>query len=57
MTKSLGCKVTNEIYDKVNALGVKSDILRSAIDFYLEHNQNIKVNQVNHAKNKKSNKD
>ncbi len=57
MTKSLGCKVTNEIYDKVNALGIKSDILRNAIDFYLEHYQNITVNQVKPAKNKHSNKD
>ena len=57
MTKSLGCKVSDEIYDKVNALGIKSDVLRDAINFYLKYHKNIKVNQVNHSKNKKSIKD
>lgn len=58
MTKVLGCKVTDEIYYKIVALGpIISDTMRNAIDYYLEHNQNIKVNHVKSARNKHSNKD
>jgi hypothetical protein len=58
MTKVLGCKVSDETYYKIASLGpIISDTMRDAINYYLEHNQKIKVNQVNHSKNKKSIKD
>ena len=57
MTKVLGCKVPDEIYYKIASFGPISGTMRNAINYYLEHNKNIKVNQVNHVKNKKSNKD
>jgi len=57
MTKVLGVKVSDEVYQRIETLGVKSDVLRAAIDFYLWHHQNIGVNWVYFAKDEKSSKD
>ena len=56
MTRVLGCKVPDETYYRIAALGpIISDTMRNAISYYLEHNQNIKVNHVESARNKHSN--
>jgi len=57
MTRVLGCKVPDEVYYKIASLGPISDTMRNAINYYLKHNQNIKVNHVKSARNKHSNKD
>lgn len=46
MSKVLGVKVDDDVYNKIASMGNISDVLRSALDFYLNYNQNKEVNHT-----------
>jgi hypothetical protein len=51
IAKVVGCKVTDELYNRISELGIISDVLRSSLDFYLKHYHNKEVNHTENTVN------
>ena len=45
--KVIGCRVTQECYEQLCKIGVPSDILREALELYLNLNKNPRKRDVN----------
>ena len=54
MSKVLGAKVSDELYQRVVSLGKSSDVLREMIEFYFTHHPKMPEKSVNQAVNEKS---
>ena len=54
MSKVLGAKVSDKVYQRVVSLGKSSDVLREMIEFYFTHHPGISEKLVNQAVNEKS---
>ena len=60
MTKVIGAKVPNEMYERIASIGPISDIVKQSVNEYLErrdHIQNNEVNQADLTVNRKENED
>lgn len=45
--KVVGCRITNELYNEICKLGIPSDIMREALELYLNLNKNPRKHSVN----------
>jgi hypothetical protein len=54
MSKVLGAKVSDEVYQRVISLGKSSDVLREMIEFYFNHHPGMPEKAVNQVVNEKS---
>ena len=53
--KTIGAKVEDFVYERVNRLGSISDVVRSAVFEFLEKHEDSPDSLVNHGFNHKSN--